>query len=82
MDKSKHSDHKLVINDAENIKDSLENVCLYLNEIERIINIDTKDLPTQERQYKLQQLEQYLSDMDDLFISIDIDLPRNSNTIC
>ena len=44
-------------------------MCLYLNEIENIINTDiSKD----ERQYKLQQLEQYLLDIDTLFVSMDI----------
>lgn len=69
MDKNKNNDHKLDITDIDTIKDSLENVCLYLNEIENIINTDiSKD----ERQYKLQQLEQYLLDIDTLFVSMDI----------
>ncbi len=69
MEKNRNNDHKLDITDIETIKDSLENVCLYLNEIENIINTDiSKD----ERQYKLQQLEQYLLDIDSLFISMDI----------
>lgn len=69
MEKSRNNDHKLDITDIETIKDSLENVCLYLNEIENIINTDiSKD----ERQYKLQQLEQYLLDIDTLFVSMDI----------
>ncbi len=69
MEKSRNNDHKLDITDIDTIKDSLENVCLYLNEIENIINTDiSKD----ERQYKLQQLEQYLLDIDTLFVSMDI----------
>ncbi len=73
MEKSKNNDHKLDITDIDTIKDSLENVCLYLNEIENIINTDINN---DERQYKLQQLEQYLLDIDTLFISMDI---ANSN---
>ncbi len=69
MEKNKNNDHKLDITDIDTIKDSLENVCLYLNEIENIINTD---ISNDERQYKLQQLEQYLLDIDTLFVSMDI----------
>ena len=69
MEKNKNNDHKLDITDIDTIKDSLENVCLYLNEIENIINTD---IDKDERQYKLQQLEQYLLDIDTLFVSMDI----------
>lgn len=52
----------------EAVKDSLENLFLFLNEIENIINRPKDDNEEKEiYDYKLRVIEQYISDMNDIF---------------
>lgn len=56
------------IKSPEAVKDSLENLFLFLNEIENIINRPKDD--NEEKgiyDYKLRVIEQYISDMNDIF---------------
>lgn len=53
---------------AEAVKDSLENLCLFLGEIERIINSEKNDAEEIEtNKYKLKVLEGYIADMNEIF---------------
>ena len=49
---------------TEAIKDSLENLSLYLNEIEKLINLPDEACEQEHRKYKLQLLEHRISEMD------------------
>lgn len=66
---------------AEAVKDSLENLSLYLNEIERIINMAPGEATEEEKKYKLQILEQHIADMNDLFRLISGEGKRGNITL-
>ncbi len=65
---------------AELFKDSLENLSLYLNEIEKIVNLPSDVSTDEEKQYKLKILESYISNMGDIMKVISSE-GKNENII-
>lgn len=66
---------------TEKMKDTLENLSLYLNEIERIINMHPCEATEEEKRYKLQVLERHIADMSDLFKFVSGDNPQRKVTL-
>ena len=50
----------------ETIKDSLENLSLYLSEIEKIINIPSDEVSDENKSYKLHMLEKHIAETESL----------------
>lgn len=64
----KNIKHIEYLKSTEAVKDSLENLCLFLGEIERIINSEKNDADEIEaNKYKLKVLEGYITNMNEVF---------------
>ncbi len=80
MIKKIKTEELLVKAKAELFKDSLENLSLYLNEIEKIVNLPSDVSTEEEKQYKLKILESYISNMGDIMKVISSE-GKNENII-
>lgn len=64
------------------VKDNLENLCLFLNEIEKIINTPkSSEEEIGADKYKLKVLEMYIADMNDVFQFISDEMKKEERTI-
>lgn len=64
------------------VKDNLENLCLFLNEIEKIINTPkTSQEEIGADRYKLKILEMYITEMNDVFQYISEEMKKEERTI-
>ena len=67
------NDKKIIfskVEDTDDIKDSLENLCLYLNELDRMLHIEhpkVNENEYDEYKYKMQIIEQHIVEMDKVF---------------
>lgn len=66
MKKKLNNDELVTRIKSELFKDSLENLSLFLNEIEKLINLPEGVISEEDRQYKLKMLECHIASMSSM----------------